>query len=197
VRIRLDRNINLQSYNMINRFRGVYNVIGQRGSNFEAKIIPIKVDEDVSTPKDMIIDEQIMEETLTCTVARCSLPDSFIMSSKVLPMYYVTVFYKRSTLLMELFRIYFCFTIDMEIKNANQLINSALYGKFHFELRRDGEKKMIALLKEYAMSEQLKPAIQIMVKEKDKMLEEKYGDASQYKVPEKFIKLSEVNYDDD
>jgi hypothetical protein len=99
----------------------------------------------------------------------------------------------------------------MEIKSANQLINSPLYGKFHFELRRDefrkqldkelnnypGEKKMIALLKEYAMSEQLKPAIQIMVKEKDKMLEAKYGDASQYKIPEKSIKLSEVNYDDD
>lgn len=201
-------------YTMNNRYIGIYNVVGNRGTDFQAKIVPIKVEEysEELGVKDIVIEEFDVDDNIRCSIARCCITDSFLTSTRVLPMYYITVFYRKATVLvMDLFKIFFCFTVHDDVKSANQLLNTMLSGKFHFELRREGfkkqlekeafnypgEKGIMKMLKEYALSDQMKPVIKLMMKEKDKMIEEKYGTADQFTLPTNIIKLSEVNYDDE
>lgn len=100
----------------------------------------------------------------------CHITDVFLMSSKQLPLMYVSVVYEQPLRRVLLYRVYLQFEIKSEIKSVKELLNGVISGKFELEidienikkkldeniLEYPGKEKMVARLKDFTCTEDMK-----------------------------------------
>ena len=66
---------------------------------------------------------------------RCNLKDSFMMTTKTLPVIYASILYKNELTCGLLFNIFIDFTIETETKSEKELINTTLEGKYKMRIK--------------------------------------------------------------
>lgn len=192
---------------------GTYKLTGIRGNN-KVKIKPmglieLKPGEGV---KDDIVKTFKIKDKVVGIIYSCNIVDSFLVSTKKLPMFYVSVIYDRPLQKIFLMKLYFYFTIESEVKTVKQLINSPLEGKFTVEVSVDGKnreldnditvfpgfktviKKMEAFVKDPGLEELIDGLLDIEDEKIKKYYKENYGDL---KIPKPTINLKDYqcNYD--
>ena len=138
----------------------------------------------------------------------CNITDSFIMSSKKLPMMYISVIHDKPMRRILLFRVYIYFTIMSDIKSSAQLLNKKINGKFSLEISLEGTTKQLdnqldkypgnneiyEMLSEFVLAPEMQELCKHSISEIDKKLVEEYEKEFEYfKPPTNIISLK--NYD--
>jgi len=140
----------------------------------------------------------------------CNITNNFLVQTKKLPVMYMFLEYNYKNLLRsELFRIFLYFTIEDDIKNEKQLIREKLNGKYTMEILLEdnleeintidqftSSEDMIEQILTFVQSEEIIEVIDDMVKEKDKLRLEEYGNRFQnIKIPKPTITIKSKEYD--
>ena len=138
----------------------------------------------------------------------CNITNSFLMSSKKLPMMYVNVIHEKPLRRILLFRVYLYFTITINVQSSTQLLNNNLDGTFSLEISLEGTKKqldnqidkypgddeMYKTLTTFVLAPEMQELCKGLIYEIDKKLVEEYEkEFEYYKPPTNVISLK--NYD--
>lgn len=112
---------------------GLYTLDGVEN---ESKVIikPIGMISDIETVRDTLIERFEISKNVYGEIFACNILDSFMMTTKKLPMIYANVIYDKTVVRSFLFSIYITFTVDADIKNEKNLIKTKLSGKFGTEI---------------------------------------------------------------
>lgn len=190
---------------------GIYNVYGLKGESkifisHKETVYP-KEGEQVT---DMIIDDYKIGENIVGKICACNLTHHYLLSTKTLPLFYVSVMYEVPLKTVLLYRIYFVFTIDDDIKSSEQLIESPVGGKFFVEIFIGDTKKVIDNIDiftgndeiykkmiDFTKSDGMREMVDVMVGEIAEKLREQYQDTTSYEIPENIISLKNYKFDDD
>jgi len=185
---------------------GIYFVKGLRNAP-TAKIIPQGFIELASHESADRLEKKVqLEQYINIEIFQCAIVDSFLVTTKKLPMMYAAIIYEKGTFRSILFSIFVYFTILDNITSEAQLINSDINGKFTIELYMDGKHHVLddqfsnegyigfdqtsEYLVTLASDENFKPVIKKMITEKDIERKELYkkiaGECS-------FVKPSDVS----
>lgn len=190
---------------------GIYNIHGIQDEN---KII-IQHKETVYPKEgeqlvDMTIDTYKIIENVFGKIYACNLTDKFILSTKTLPLFYVSIVYEIPLKTILLYRLYFNFTIEDDIKNSEQLIGNPINGKFSVDIFINNSKKTIdnniekfmgndftfKKLISFTMADEMKEMCKLMMDEIIIQLKEQYkDDVCNYEIPSNIISLK--NYECD
>lgn len=190
---------------------GIFNLHGVRYQN-QVKInhrenITLKEHEYVS---DTLVKEFDIMKHVKGAIYLCNITHIFLMSTKKLPMLYVSVIHERPMRNILLFRIYLCFTIESEIKNPKELLNTPLNGKFNFEIimnttRKEmndkidkyiGDERMFDKLTNFVNAPEMKEFIETLIEEIDIKLTNEYKEEFEYlKPPTNVISLKNYKLD--
>lgn len=73
----------------------------------------------------------------------CNILDNYLLSTKKLPIMYVSVVLNKIIQKILLFKIFLYFTIESTINNSDDLINNKLYGKFSIEVVINDKHKVL------------------------------------------------------
>lgn len=112
---------------------GIYTL---EGVDNESKIIikPIGMISDIETVRDTLIERFEISKNVYGEIFVCNILDSYLVTTKKLPMIYVNVIYDKTVVRSFLFSIYINFTVDADIKKESNLIKTKLSGKFGTEI---------------------------------------------------------------
>jgi len=186
---------------------GTYKLTGIRGDN-KAKIKPMGLIElrPGEGVRDDIVKTFPIKDQVVGIIYSCNIVDSFLVSTKKLPMFYVSVVYDRPLQKIFLMKLYFYFTIESEVKTVKQLINSPLEGKFTVEVSVDDKnreldnsitvypgfktvvKKMEDFVKDPGLEELIDGLLDIENEKIQKYYKENYGDLD---IPKPTINLKD------
>jgi hypothetical protein len=190
---------------------GIYMIQGIKGKS-KAKIkhlqnIIMKLNQRIS---DTLISNINVTKNVIGYIYSCNLTNSFIQSTKKLPVMYIDVWWDRSVKKKLLYRLFLYFTITQDINNVDQLINQSLKGTFSFEVLIDNESKpidtdnniykgneeTIQSIKEFVLSNDMKNFHDSLIKiEEDKLAQEYQDEFEQYKtIPKATINLNDYDY---
>jgi hypothetical protein len=187
---------------------GLYNVYGIKD---ESKALIHHKENICSTEgeqiTDMLIDDYKIYENITGKVFACNLTNHFLLSTKTLPLFYVSVTYEIPLKTVLLYRLYFSFTIEDNITSAEQLIENPIGGKFNVDIYVNGGIKTIdhvekftcnddiyKKLIEFTMADEMKELGKVMVGEIVEQMQEQYSlDDSYSTVPDEIVSLKDYD----
>ena len=144
-------------------------------------------------------------------IYKCNITHFFLLSSKKLPMMYISVIYERPLRRILLFRVYLCFTIESEVKSIKDLLNNPLDGHFSLEISIDnqrkeiddkipfypGEEKICKKLVNFSTVDEMKELILDLVDEVNEKFRKEYEkEMEYYKMPTTTISLKDYPLDD-
>ena len=192
-----------------NQISGIFTLHGIKNKNQ----ITIEHVQNVQLQKTEHIPDKLIKkiDIFKGTVAEiysCNITDSFIMSSKKLPMMYISVIHDKPMRRILLFRVYIYFTIMSDIKSSAQLLNKKINGKFSLEISLEGTTKQLdnqldkypgnneiyEMLSEFVLAPEMQELCKHSISEIDKKLVEEYEKEFEYfKPPTNIISLK--NYD--
>lgn len=192
---------------------GVYNI---RGVKHESKAIikPAGMIELNCTDyvSDKPIDSFKLYDNIFGEVYLCNIVDSFLMSTKKLPIMYLTLFIERPMRRIYLFKLYLYFTITSKIKNGEDLINHELNGKFTVEIviennyreldkkidKYPGLRKVSSMFIDLVKTDDMTDFIKSLVDEENEKLKQefnsRYGNCT---IPKPTISLDDYLSDSD
>lgn len=140
----------------------------------------------------------------------CNIIDKYLMISKKLPLLYLNIVHEKPLRTFLLFRVYLYFTIETNVKNINQFLNTPLDGKFSLEIsiqgtkkelndqiqKYPGDEKIYNKLSTFVLSNEMKELSLELVAEIDKKLEEEYEkEFENIKPPTNIISLKDYKLD--
>lgn len=152
-----------------------------------------------------IIDEVIGE------IYNCNMTDTYLMSTKKLPVLYLNVAHKKTIQNFLLYKVYLYFTITSEIKSVHDLLDEKVSGKYVMEILIDnkkkelddttisekypGDDKIYAKLENFAKSDLMKDLTINLISEINDRLSLEYGKELDHFMnkPEKFISSKKDN----
>lgn len=191
---------------------GVYNIKGLRNTSqaiiIPAGLIELKLSECVS---DKRLESVEILKNVFAEIYLCSIVDSFLMTTKKLPIIYTSIFLEKPGRRIYLFKIYLYFTITAEIKKSDDLIDNKLDGIFSIEIVIDdkhkeinkidkfpGLKGVIATFTDFIKSDGMIAFTKELVNaENERLMREfklQYGDCT---IPKPTISLANYKLDDD
>ena len=186
---------------------GIYNIKGIKGKS-KVKIIPVGM---IDLSKDEYVADKLENhhdiiDKVVGEVYTCNITDNFLMSSKKLPIMYISIIMDRPMRRIFLLKMYLCFTITSEIKTSDDLINKSLEGYFSLEVIIDKErteikkeikkypgiKEMENDLINFIKTDEMKDLIQGLVDEENERLRIQYQkEYGSYKIPKATINLED------
>lgn len=127
----------------------------------------------------------------------CNIRDSYVMTSKILPVIYASILYQTSLVCGHLFNIFIDFVIETEIKSEKELVNNALNGKYQLRIKIDDNDKpkiidldcfdgtefVIEMMKNLIETDEMKSIISKLMEERKKERVEKLGSLDDIDVP--------------
>ncbi len=184
---------------------GIYNVYGIKDEcriiiNHKENIYP-KEGEKIN---DIVIDKYKIVEDVYGEINACNLTDAYLLSSKTLPVLYLSVMYQKSFRNVLLYRIYLYFTIEDDIKSCKDLIGNPISGKFSLKIFINNKEQLIdsdigiyigneAMYKKlihFTVVNEMKEIISVMVEEIQQKFSEMYKDEmNSFEVPENIVSL--------
>lgn len=185
---------------------GVYRVYGVKSKSL-ATVKPIgMIDLEVGqSVRDDVLETFNVKENVLVTVYKCNIVDKYLISTKKLPMMYMSVIYERPLQKILLMQLYFYFTITSDVKSESELINSQLEGKFSVEVMIDdnhkeldssitsfaGFKQTVQKLKDIILSESMSDIIDNLIMIEDEKIKIMYQSSySNLEIPKNIIKLN-------
>lgn len=159
---------------------------------------------------DTLLHDFKIQKNVICGIYLCNITDTFIMTSKKLPVMYLNVAYEIPMQKYLLYRVYLCFTITDNVKSDKDLLNKELEGKYSIEISIDGQRKdiddqisvypgderMYEKLEKFAKAELMVELTQSLVDEINQKREEEYKKKFiSYKPPENIISLKNYKLD--
>lgn len=115
----------------------------------------------INDPKDLI-DEPLectenedkytynITETIYTRFYACNILDTYVMTSKSLPVLYASIMYKTNIICGLLFNIFIYFIIKSEVKSERQLIGTNLDGEYQLHIKtNDKDQPKIIKLNQY------------------------------------------------
>ena len=185
---------------------GVYNLMGITGQD---KVIikgagNIKLNNTNDSVADSMIERFNISPDVYGEMYKCNILDKYLMSTKKLPLFYVSVIYEKPLIRSPLFTTFLYFTINDTILNENELIDSEINGKFTVELILDenniildsdksfqsgfpGKDEIYKILKKMVLEEDLQPIIKNLINKKNEdrrnKMKEQYAMPDTYSIP--------------
>ncbi|MCJ7637303.1 MAG: hypothetical protein MUO21_07420, partial [Nitrososphaeraceae archaeon] len=127
--------------NQEEQLRGIFSLKCFKGGN-QAKIEHL---ENVMLKKaEFIADTKVNEfkviDGVIGEIYRCNITDTFLMSTKKLPVLYISVTHQKSVQKFLLYRVYIYFTITSDVKSVQDLLDEKVSGKYSTEITIDDKK---------------------------------------------------------
>lgn len=156
--------------------------------------------------KDTILESYDISDSVIGEIYSCNITHTFLMESKKLPLNYVSVIYELPLRRILLFKIFLYFNITMEIRSAEQLLNSPLTGYFNLEIHIDDVKKDINSkldkypgddeiknkLKKFTLADETKSIIETLVMDAKRHIRSEFQDEfNDIEIPQKTISLED------
>lgn len=192
---------------------GIYNVYGIQD---ESKIIinqkEVVYPKENETINDIFIKEFPIMENIKGKIYACNITDSLLMTSKTLPLMYITVVYEKRLFTVGLYKMYLSFDITDNIQSEKELLNSPINGKFKFDLILNNKIQTIdnnipvfigndatyEKFINFTTADAMKDMINVMIIEIDESMREKYNDdTNSFKMPSDYISLKNYDFDND
>lgn len=190
--------------------RGIFSINGIKNTNQ----IKIKHLENMKLKKNEFVPDELINRTeivkdVYAEIYMCHITDVYLMSSKILPIMYVSVIYEQPLRRFLLFRVYFQFEILSEIKSVKDLLENHIEGTFSIELDLDNKKqkledniksyigndKMYNKLNEFVTNNDMKSLIADLVDEINLRLKEQYQEYfDAYSIPKNIISLKNMKF---
>ncbi len=184
---------------------GIYNVYGIKDErrviiDHKENIYP----KDGEKINDVLIDKYTVIDDVYGEINACNLTDAYLISSKTLPVLYLSVTYQKSFRCVLLYRIYLYFTIEDEIKSCKELIGNPINGKFSLKIFINNKEQLIDSdigvyigndgmynkLRHFTVVNEMKEIISVMVEEIQQKFSEMYKDEmNSFEVPDNIITL--------
>ncbi|AYV82048.1 MAG: hypothetical protein Homavirus4_11 [Homavirus sp.] len=199
-------------YNEQPKTCGVYNIKGVKNES-KAIIVPNGMIE--LKGSEYVMDKRIetfnIVDNVVGEIYLCNIVDSFLMSTKKLPVMYVSIFIDMPMRRIYLFKQYLYFTITSNITKSEELIENKLDGVYtievaiddkHIELNKKiekfpGIKQLISMFIEFIKSVDSVEFIKGLVKsENNRLLKEFSFNHSDCEIPKATISLANYNLDD-
>lgn len=142
-------------------------------------------------------------------IFQCNITDVYLVSTKKLPVMYVSVIYEKSIRRVLLFRIFLYVTLQQEVKSSEELFNSLLKGKYILEIHIDnakkdlddfivtfpGQEKMVKKLIDFTKADTMKELIISLVEEVKQKISLQYAEELEYfKPPKNVISLKNLKF---
>lgn len=140
-----------------------------------------------SNPEDIFIYK--ITDTIYAKFFRCNIRDSYVMTSRTLPVLYASIMYQNNLICGLLFNMFIDFIIETDIKSEKQLINTNLNGKYQLRIKvnekgapkileldeYDSTEFIIDMMKTLLETEEMKLIISKLMEERRKERLEKMG----------------------
>ena len=188
----------------------LYKVSGIKGkSQCKLKFInTIELEEGQYTPDDKIKEVDIFTR-VNAEFFECNVTNTFLTTTKKIPMRYMSVLLNKPLRRVLLFRVYIYFTITDDIVSAHQLKNEKLNGHYSMELYIDNQltkledldiyttdDEIYDRLIKFATSDETKDFIKTVVADVNKIFAEQYAEDLEYfKKPTKILSLKDYVLD--
>lgn len=188
--------------------RGIFSVNGIKNTNQ----VRIKHLDNVKLKKQEFVPDELIEryeivKDVFGEIYKCNITDVYLMSSKTLPIMYVSVIHEQPLRRFLLFRVYFQFEITKEIKDIKDLLDNPIDGVFELEIDLEnkrkkledtitsftGNEKIISKLTEFTKVDEMKELINNLLEEIRERLREQYDDYFDAYAPPKNV-ISLKNY---
>lgn len=192
---------------------GIYNIYGIEGEsrvviNHRETVCP----KEEETINDVLLDDYHIIENVQGKIYACNLTDSFLLSTKKLPVFYINVIYERPLVCVLLYKVYLLFEITCDIKSAEELIGSPIEGKFTVDVVINdmaqtiddnitsfaGTENTCQKLINFTCVDEMKELIGIMIKEIQDKNNKKYENENfNFDIPENVISLKDYDVGDE
>ena len=188
---------------------GIYNVYGIKEKSQiiiqQKEVVYPKENEEIN---DIPVSNYKIIENVSGKICACNITDRFLLSTKKLPLFYISVVYEVPLKTVLLYRLYFSFTITDNTTCKEELIESPINGKFYIELFINntqnviddkienfvGNEETYEKLKKFTLAGEMKTMTEAMVDEIIQQLKEQYDNQmDDFNIPENIINLK--NYD--
>lgn len=161
-------------------------------------------DEPLSCSKD---NEYVynITDTIYAKFYRCNIKDSYILTTKMLPVMYASVLYQSQLICGLLFNIFLDFTIKSEIKSEKQLINTILNGQYQLRIKTDdtnskilplelfeNEESSLEIMKFLLETAEMKAVITKLLEERKKERQDKMGIMNDLEIPKPKYNFTEL-----
>ncbi|AYV77030.1 MAG: hypothetical protein Barrevirus8_16 [Barrevirus sp.] len=93
--------------------------------------------------KEFSIIENIPNKDTIGQIYSCNITDIFLMSTKKLPVMYLSVIHQKPIQKFLLYKVYLYYTITNQIKSVNDLLEKKVGGKYSMEIVIDNQRKEI------------------------------------------------------
>ncbi|ARF09666.1 hypothetical protein Indivirus_2_45 [Indivirus ILV1] len=187
------------------QLRGIFSLKCFDGGN-QAKInhlenVMLKKNEFIG---DIKIKEFDIVNDVTGEVYSCNITDTFLMSTRKLPVLYINVIHQNAIQKFLLYKVHLYFTITSDIRSVHDLLDEKISGKFSLEITLDdrkkelcddtlnqypGDEKMFEKLENFTKTETMKSLAESLVDEINQRLNLEYGKEFDHLTnkPESFI----------
>lgn len=142
----------------------------------------------------MTTDTVLLDDRITADFFNCILTESFIRSTKKMPLMYTHVLYSTDliTNLLITINVWFTMNDDVKTETMNNFINKKFSGKYSIELKIDdkittfeiskyeGYKNMLDYLIKFMKSTEIMNIIKIQEKKRIKERHDKYGNIGNF-----------------
>lgn len=152
------------------------------------------------TENEKLLDEELetydLDENHHTVFYKCNLTSSFLVSTKIIPVMYASVFHKQQITQGILFDIFIRFGITSDVKNDKELIGSPLEGKYFCTVVCDGKDiknepleyfhgkiETIEYIKNLLKSETITKLIKDQNDKRYKERIKKYGSFTDFEIP--------------
>lgn len=152
---------------MSDKICGVFSVEGIYDTNQIKIIHEQNLEYGTFNLQDVLIDRQQIINNVFGEIYRCNITDSFLMSTKKLPLSYINIIYEKPLRRIQLFRMYVYFTILQDITSQSQLLDEPISGKFTLELIVNNDAKQIDQLEIYPGNKNIKKKFLKFVKHEE------------------------------
>ena len=116
--------------------RAIFTVDPKRNSNQAVIKCVAKVEADTEFSDEPVEQGKYeLSENITVQFLWCRITDTFLLSTKTLPVINTVIVYQTALVTERLFNIYLDFTITTEITNESQLIKSVLDGEYSLRVQ--------------------------------------------------------------
>jgi len=141
---------------------------------------------------------------------RCNITNSFLVTTKKLPVMYINVWWSQSIRKILLYRLFLYFTIKENIESSDQLLKNEIEGKFTMEVMIEGKTraidefetylgngKMENILINFTTSDDIKVLHNELITTERKKIADKYArEFEDYKtLPKATISLKDIDLD--
>jgi hypothetical protein len=195
------------------KIHGVYNIEGIiNKSQILIKQVGKETLKPTETIGDNIIEKFDIMNGIHGEIYICNILDSYLISSKVQPIFYINVIYSRPLRHVLLLKLMLNFTIESGIKSKEEFLESPLNGKYNLGIivnnkksllehiiTYPGKNEILQKMKNFILNNEIKTSIINLKEQTDtewaKMYPEKYDDYDE--IPKPSILLKDYESDSD